>query len=81
MVKDEKLKYFWGSLKNRIFWGGSRKKQYRGGNSLKMGGGLDILQIYGGGRGGWQETRGVDTPMYTMTQKQPPKLFCKKKCS
>ena len=58
MVKDEKLKYFWGSLKNRIFWGGSRKKQYRGGNSLKMGGGLGHFADLWGGEGGLARNTG-----------------------
>ena len=43
---DEKLKYFWGALKNPILKGGGKltKNQYRGGNCLKTVG-LDSLQI------------------------------------
>ena len=66
MVKDEKLKYFWGSLKNRIFWGGSRKKQYRGGNSLKMGGGAWTFCRFMGGGGGVGKKHGGLIPQCTL---------------
>ena len=32
---DEKLQYFWGSLKNSTFKGGSRKTNIEGGDSKK----------------------------------------------
>ena len=59
-VKNEKLQYFWGSLKIQIFKGrgGSRKNQYKVGSCLKGGGGLGHFADLRGG--------GVDTSMHTM---------------
>ena len=60
-----------GSMKNLIFRGGSQKPIYKGEMPEKREGGLDSLQIEGGG-GGLEKKmevvflRGVDTPMHTM---------------
>ena len=43
LVNGEKLRYFWGSLKNPTFREGSRKTNIEGG--LLKEGGLDSLQI------------------------------------
>ena len=50
-VKNEKLQYFWGSLKIQIFKGrgGSRKNQYKVGSCLKGGGAWAFRRFKGGG--------------------------------
>ena len=58
-VKDEKIEYHGGSLKNPIFRGGFTKSQYKGGNCLE-GGALRKA-------GRWCFWgRSLDTPMHTM---------------
>ena len=68
MIDDEKLEYFWVSLKNLIFrkgvgvgggWGGGvTKNQYIGGDCLKRGG-LDSLQNRFKGELGKKERGGI----------------------
>ena len=66
-MKDEKLWYFWGSLKNPSFRGGFTKKQYIGGDCLKRGlGQFADLRGAWQERGGWYFWGGRDTPMHTM---------------
>ena len=59
-IKDEKIEYYEGSLKNQIFRG-VHKKQYIGGNCLKRGA-WPVCSA----KKRWAFLRGGDTSMHTM---------------